>query len=135
MRTRRAKLIRKSGVLAALIAAVACTDAAAPIVKPPPLLNITVLSLETYDGSGQAVHPDPAETPGEWGGGAGEQLFVTPYPNGDASKENPSLFTRTPIDRSLVPSAATNPIARPAAGYLSDPDQVYNPETNELWLY
>src|SRR3954463_12267985 len=135
MRTRRAKLVRESRFLAALIAAIACTDAAAPIVKPPPMLNITVLSLETYDGSGQAVHPDPAETPVDWGGGAGEQLFVTPYPNGDASKENPSLFTRTPMERWLVPSGVINPIARPAAGYLSDPDQLYNPETNELWLY
>src|SRR5438270_11201568 len=135
METRRAKLIRESVALAALIGAIACTDAAAPVVVKPPLLNITVLSLDTYDGSGQAVHPDPAATPFEWGGGAGEQLFVTPYPDGDASKENPSLFTRILIDRWLVPSGVINPIARPDAGYLSDPDQFYNPAMNEFWLY
>jgi hypothetical protein len=28
-----------------------------------------------------------------------------------------------------------NPIERPVVGYLSDPDEVFNPETNELWLY
>lgn len=92
-----------------------------------------MLSLVTYDGSGQAVHPDAALTPETWDA-ARTQLFVTPYPNGDASKENPSLYTGSMFDW-LVPAGVTNPIARTATGYLSDPDEVFNPETNELWLY
>jgi hypothetical protein len=135
MESPRVQLIPQCIAIVALASAIACSDAAAPRIPDPPPTGISVLSLETYDGSGQAVHPDAAATPLDWGGGAGEQLFVTPYPNGDAAKENPSLFTRAAIDRWLIPSGVINPIARPLAGYLSDPDQVYNPETNELWLY
>jgi hypothetical protein len=134
-----AKLISIAKVVVVLAGLTACSDAAAPVVEPPPpppLPGVEVLSLETYDGSGQAVHPDAAETPVSWGGGAGgQQLFITPYPNGDASKENPSLFTGASLLRWFVPSGVMNPIARPGTGYLSDPDQVFNPETNELWLY
>jgi hypothetical protein len=60
---------------------------------------------------------------------------VTPYPNGDASKENPSLFTAHSSRDWLVPNGVMNPIARPATGYLSDPDELYNPDARELWLY
>jgi hypothetical protein len=79
------------------------------------------------------VHPDVAATPLTWGA-TSQQLFVTPYPNGDVSKENPSLYGGSWVDW-RVPPGVTNPIAHPATGYLSDPDEVFNPETNELWLY
>ena len=125
----------RGAVLVALMTATACSDGSTPPVVLPPT-NIHVVALATYDGSGEAVHPDVANTPAGWDGdGDKKQLFVTPYPNGDASKENPSLFTRTSSLEWLVPNGVMNPIARPDIGYLSDPDQVFNPETNELWLY
>jgi hypothetical protein len=111
----------------------ACADASAP-THPPPPTDIQVLTLDTFDGSGQAVHPDPAITPLSWSE-TSNQLMVTPYPNGDASKENPSLFTTHSEREWQVPSGVMNPIARPMTGYLSDPDEVYNPDTGELWLY
>jgi len=112
--------------------AIACADGAGPTTGTPP--SVHLLSLETFDGSGQAVHPDAAITPLMWGGSEAE-LFATPYPNGDATKENPSLYSkRSPLDWP-VPPGVMNPIARPNSGYLSDPDEVFNPETNELWLY
>ena len=114
------------------IALLACSDAASP-PNPPPR-DIQLLTLETFDGSGQAVHPDPAETPLSWDGAA-SQLAVTPYPNGDAAKENPSLFAARSWHEWFVPDGIMNPIALPASGYLSDPDQLYNPEFNELWIY
>ncbi|HMG13550.1 MAG TPA: hypothetical protein VK571_10250, partial [Gemmatimonadaceae bacterium] len=128
--------MKKPGaLLAALMAATACSEGSTPPVVLPPT-SIHVVALATYDGSGEAVHPDVADTPAGWDGdGDTKQLFVTPYPNGDASKENPSLFTRTSSLEWLVPNGVMNPIARPDIGYLSDPDQVFNPETNELWLY
>jgi len=111
---------------------IACADAAGPEIDPPS--SVHLLSLETFDGSGQAVHPDAAITPLMWGGSAAE-LFATPYPNGDATKENPSLYSmRSALDWP-VPREVMNPIVRPNSGYLSDPDEVFNPETNELWLY
>ncbi len=118
----------------ALLGGVACSDAAAPGPQPPPPNDIHLLTLETFDGSGQAVHPDPAVTPMSWGGST-SQLMVTPYPNGDASKENPSLFEGRSPREWFIPDGVMNPIARPAMGYLSDPDQLYNPDTGELWLY
>jgi hypothetical protein len=111
---------------------IACADAAGPTVGPPS--SVQLLPLVTFDGSGQAVHPDAAITPVAWGGSDAE-LFATPYPNGDASKENPSLYTKRSMLDWFVPDGVMNPIARPDGGYLSDPDQVFNPETSELWLY
>jgi hypothetical protein len=132
IRTRFAKVFLRCQLLISVLAASACSDGAAPRVPPPS--NIRVLSLETFDGSGQAVHPDAAITPLTWGGDS-QQLFVTPYPNSDATKENPSLFSGRSLVDWLVPPGVINPIARPVTGYLSDPDEVFNPETNELWLY
>lgn len=124
--------MRYCALSAVLILAGACTDAAAPPVPPPS--HVHLLTLETFDGSGQAVHPDAASTPTEWGGSETE-LFATPYPNGDATKENPSLFARRSELEWLVPPGVRNPIESPDVGYLSDPDDVFNPETGELWLY
>jgi hypothetical protein len=118
---------------AALGGGVACADAAGPVPPPPPN-NIHLLTLQTFDGSGQAVHPDPAVTPTSWGASS-SQLMVTPYPNGDASKENPSLFEGRSSSEWFIPEGVMNPIARPAMGYLSDPDELYNPDAGELWLY
>ena len=120
-------------LLVALLVSLACSDASSPRKVPPPT-DLHVLALETFDGSGQAVHPDAAITPPTWAPDQ-TQLFVTPYPNGDATKENPSLFTGRSFVDWLIPPGVMNPIARPATGYLSDPDEVFNPETNELWLY
>ena len=119
-------------VPACAVFAIACTDAAAP-VKPPPG-NVQLLTLQTFDGSGQAVHPDPAITPLSWNGST-TQLAVTPYPNGDASKEDPSLYTGRSLREWLVPDGVMNPIASPQSGYLSDPDELYDPVSNELWIY
>jgi hypothetical protein len=110
----------------------ACSDAAGP--EPKPGGNIRLITLETFEGSGQAVHPDAAVTPTTWGGST-VQLFATPYPYGDASKEDPSLYSMQSAVDWPVPRNVSNPIARPTTGYLSDPDQVFNPETGELWLY
>jgi len=125
--------LRRLLLCAALGGGVACADSAGPVPPPPPN-DIHLLTLQTFDGSGQAVHPDPAVTPPSWGASS-TQLMVTPYPSGDASKENPSLFEGRSVDEWFVPEGVMNPIARPAAGYLSDPDELYNPDASELWLY
>jgi hypothetical protein len=110
----------------------ACSDAVSP--HPHPLSDVHLLVLETFDGSGQAVHPDAAATPLAWGNSE-IGLFATPYPGGNASFENPSLYTRQSLLDWRVPQGVVNPIERPVEGYLSDPDEIFNPETNEVWLY
>jgi hypothetical protein len=121
-------------VTLACAAIIGCEDSSGPHREPPPEPAIHLLALDTYEYSGQAVHPDPALTPIAWNF-AGTQLVATPYPGGDASKENPSLYAGTSLTDWKVPQGVTNPIAKPLSGYLSDPDQIYNPETNELWVY
>lgn len=108
------------------------------LAEPPdgiPLGEIRVLSLPTYEGSGQVVHPDYVRSPvGVFA--YGHHLAITPYPFGNATHENPSLFASLgKRDDWLVEPGAPNPVVRPRSGHLSDPDVVYVPESNELWLY
>lgn len=125
------KAIRASLLLASVLTA--CSESSAPVITYPPT-DVSVISIETYDGSSQAVHPDPAATPLTWGA-AETHLFVTPYPNGDATKENPSLYGSRSDREWLVPPGVVNPLVRPSSGYLSDPDGLFNPEVGEVWLY
>lgn len=97
----------------------------------PPIL---MMNLATPDGSGQTVHPDVVEVPRSWPG-ASRYLVVTPYTNGDANVENPSLFSGHDGFVWAAPPGVRNPIATPPHGYLSDPDAVYDPDLNELWVY
>ena len=99
-----------------------------------PLDVIQPLTIATYDGSGQTVHPDFVATSGEWAH-AIQYLFITPYPNGNPNFENPSVYETPDLVRWLAPDGVTNPIARPSDGYDSDPDALYEPDRNEIWLY
>ena len=99
-----------------------------------PFDQLAPLDFTTYDGSGQVVHPDYAATPaGAFG--LPFHLAITPYPYGNPSFENPSFFESDQRGRWSVSNGASNPVARPDAGYLSDPDLVYVPEAGELRLY
>jgi hypothetical protein len=91
-----------------------------------------LLDLVTYDGSGQATHPDVTR------GGPGLRwrwMMVTPYPNSDITKENPSLYQSRNGRYWRVPRGLTNPIAQPTIGYLSDPDIVFDEPTHRFWMY
>lgn len=112
----------------AVITAVAESPEAFPFDEP------AVLAVPTYEGSGQVVHPDVAATPpGVFG--SMSHLAITPYPRGDARYENPSLFAGARPDGWSLEAGAPNPVVLPDAGYLSDPDLVYEPDARELWLY
>lgn len=100
-----------------------------------PLDLIQPLRLSTFDGSGQTVHPDYVATGPEWMH-SGRYLFITPYPNGNASFENPSVYESDDLLQWGAPFGVTNPIASPqGSSYFSDPDALFVPERNELWLY
>ena len=113
---------------------VARFSATSPAEVELPLDVIFPLTLETYDRSGQTVHPDFVTTGPEWTRGP-DYLFITPYPNGNALLENPSVYESTDFLHWLAPGGVVNPIAAPQEGYYSDPDAVFVPERNELWLY
>jgi hypothetical protein len=92
------------------------------------------LPMSTYDGSGQMVHPDFVRLPTAWSGDP-LRLVATPYPGGNAHFENPSLYTGSTGTIWDVPSGVQNPLVRPVAGYLSDPDVVFDPDAQELRIY
>jgi hypothetical protein len=100
-----------------------------------PIGAIRLVHPPTYDGSGQMVHPDFARSAGQ-GFGHPDHLAITPYPFGDAKFENPSLFVAEGRpDRWILEAGTPNPVAHPDAGYLSDPDVVFDPDAGELRLY
>lgn len=84
------------------------------------------MSIPTYDGSGQAVHPSVVVFEEPWNGYR-YWMAMTPYPNSDASKENPSIIaSNSPSSGWVVPPGLTNPIEpEPDTGFQSDPELVY----------
>jgi hypothetical protein len=100
-----------------------------------PVTDVHPISLLTYEGSGQAVHPDFVRLPSTWSGDP-FRLVATPYPGGNAAYENPSLYTGSTGVAWTVPAGVTNPLEKPeGGGYLSDPDVIYDPDANELRVY
>jgi len=94
-----------------------------------------VVSLVTYDGSGQAVHPDVVVTPPGWSTHI-FHLALTPYPYTHDAFENPSIYGSDDGVKWVVDSGVSNPIVpKPPQGHLADPALVYVPETQELWIY
>ncbi len=99
-----------------------------------PFGEVHLLDLPTYEGSRQVVHPDYARVPADVFPSE-HHLAITPYPFGDASRENPSHFVGGRPDLFGLELGAPSPVMRPTSGHLSDPDLLYVPETRELWLY
>jgi hypothetical protein len=100
----------------------------------PTLTELTLLDIPTYDGSGQAVHPDVAVAGESWP--ALRYMAITPYPNGNAYFENPSFYESLGYTDWRTPQGATNPVAvGRAPDYLSDPDIVYDPVERQFRLY
>src|SRR6185436_3194842 len=92
------------------------------------------IALETYDGSGQTVHPDVLVGVTD-GSIRGDLLAITPYPFGNSVYENPAIYTSSDRMRWTVPFPALNPVVTPERGYLSDPDLVYDPARQEVRMY
>ena len=104
-----------------------------PVAQPfSPLVRLTV---PTYDGSGQAVHPDVLWFPQPWHGWEYWMAF-TPYPQGQERFENPSIVVSHDGVRWEVPAGLSNPLVgslrKPA--YNSDPDLSYDAAHDRLVL-
>lgn len=95
---------------------------------------LQAVSITTYDGSGQAVHPDFLPRLAA-GASDGDFLTITPYPGGNAAYENPSVFSGRDLLHWSIPVGGSNPVVSPRGGYLSDPDAVFDPESGEVRLY
>ncbi len=79
-------------------------------------VNVDTIELETYDGSGQAVHPDVTFFHGEY------WMVVTPYPYGMEEYENPCIYNGMSLNE-MKPAFA--PIVKQSKHkqgcHLSDP--------------
>lgn len=96
------------------------------------LAGAGLLTLDTYDGSGQAVHPSIVRAHGR---ATGFWLAITPYPGGNSSYENPSIFRSMDASAWVAPRGVDNPIVHPdPTGYLSDPSIVVGSD-QRLWMY
>ena len=145
---RRRPVPLRSGTIAAvwLLGLSSCgSGPASGLVDPPdgpPSSNVDIPAVEaqlvvpTYDGSGEAVHPDVVHFPSGWRGWE-YWMALTPYPRGKADFENPSIVVSHDGVVWQVPRGLTNPIvSRPAAGdaYNSDPDLWYDPAHDRLLM-
>ncbi len=95
------------------------------------------LVIPTYEGSGQAVHPDVINIPGGFGSeGWKFWMAMTPYPSGNSAQENPSILASHDKVNWEVPGNLINPIiAKPpgTSDHNSDPVLVFI--NNELHLF
>jgi hypothetical protein len=66
-------------------------------------------------------------------------MVLTPYPFGQDQYENPSLFASHDGFTWVIPRTISNPLVTASggweAGFLNDPDMIYNPDTDQLWIY
>ena len=71
-----------------------------PLEAPPFILtnSSSPMITPTYDGSKQAVHPDILVFPKKFRGFK-YLLCYDPFPNGDSSKENPSIYVSNEKDK------------------------------------
>lgn len=101
------------------------------------------LAIPTYEGSGQVVHPSVIDFLNEHGreewSGYRYWMVLTPYPYSQDRFENPSLYASHDGFTWVVPGSVTNPLITASdtgdKGFLFDPDMIYNPDSDQLWIY
>ena len=93
-----------------------------------------VLNIPTYDGSGQAVHPDVIYTSTSFAG-YNYLMAMTPFPAADETLENPSLLGSG--DGINWFAIGTNPKVEKPAGrkWNSDTDILFNASQDSIYMY
>ncbi|MEO5800899.1 MAG: hypothetical protein ABIZ70_12280 [Gemmatimonadales bacterium] len=105
---------------------------AALVLPIEPLVPLTQLEIPTFEGSGQAVHPDVVRFPSPWHGWE-YWMAYTPYPGSSEEMENPSLAVSHDGVKWEMPAGFPNPVvAKPTSGYNSDPDLTYDASADRL---
>jgi hypothetical protein len=109
------------------------TDPLGDWTLPVLLDSAAILTVPTYDGSGQSVHPDVVLFPDGWRGSK-YWMTMTPYPFGASYMENPSVLQSNDGIGLAIPQGVINPIIAPVSGmgYNSDPDLIYDAAQDEL---
>jgi hypothetical protein len=153
MTFRRRKLVpprlRLIAALAALATTLACGAGSAldapdrvdpndpndALETAPATIDLAPLTVRTYEGSGQFIHPDAYVFPTAWHGRR-YWFTATPYPAGNSAYENPSLYWATGPGAWTSPPGVVNPLAHTEGiNFLSDPELQHDPVADELRLY
>lgn len=101
------------------------------------------LKLASAYGDTQATHPSVLHFDEPWNGYT-FWIAYSPYPEADDSKENPHILASNDGVNWVLPSGFSNPLDDTPENYKfhvcynSDPELVYNSDTNELecwWRY
>jgi predicted GH43/DUF377 family glycosyl hydrolase len=77
------------------------------------------LTIPTYEGSGQIVHPDVIVVDGGWNG-YDYWMGMTPYPNGNDDYENPSVVVSNDNVTWIEPPGISNPLVPMPPGHNDD---------------
>lgn len=101
-----------------------------------PISKLKQVTIPTYDGSNQPVHPYVLYFPQKWNGYK-YWMCYTPYPDSDNDYENPSIAVSNDRVTWITPPGLTNPVvdALTAPQYNRDPSLIYDPDNNQLRLY
>lgn len=104
----------------------------------------TYIPVPSHDGSDQLTHPSIIDfftehNMTDWQGYR-YWMAYTPYTNNNDEEEDPNVIASNDGQNWVVPNGLINPLDdAPKAGYPdgynADTDMVYNPDTNELWVY
>ena len=90
------------------------------------MVPLHTIPVATYDSSGQSTHPDFMRVSAPWSGGACWMSF-TPYFGSNGALENPSLATSSDCEHwAPAPGVPAPLVAKPANGYNSDPELMYD---------
>lgn len=112
-------------------------DAPAPYAIPTaaPYNSPESLTIPTYDGSGETVHPSVIDFGTPWNGWR-YWMAMTPFPGSDDRYEDPSIVVSQNGYYWQVPDGLTNPLypAPPEPGFNSDTHLIHDPVTDELVL-
>lgn len=106
-------------------------------LRPVFIVEPTVMRIPTYDGSGEAVHPDVVAFDAPWHG-ARYWLTMTPYPRSKQTLENPSILESSDGFHVGVPTGLQNPIVKAPKkpkDYNSDPELLYDAANDRLVLF
>lgn len=96
--------------------------------------GVSAMRVPTYDGSGEAVHPDVVTFPAAWNGFRYWSAF-TPYRNSAVTLENPSLLGSRDGRSWESPTSTLAPLVKASRGHLSDPDMIFERRSQQLWMY
>lgn len=112
-------------------------SAGAPVEQADSAIPVaTMLTVPTYERSGEGTHPDVVRFPVRWRGFEYWMAF-TPYPAGREMHENPSIVVSRNGTDWQVPPGGRNPVMhRPMErdAYNSDPDLSYDAGSDRLMM-